>query len=151
MLSPSVVTSRRRPRRRTRLAETLPERREEDVRECVHQGLCELSADVALDWVDVIPRTWRRGRRIGYMVEIACRLPTRRSDLDPEDPGAMASFVESQVSVALLSLCRRLRMVRIRIEPDSRGELYCIAYLWVAALKRRQTGRNRTRLGLNAR
>jgi hypothetical protein len=128
-----------------RLVDLQPERREGAAWRRILNGLRELWPDVTLLWLSIIPSA-RRGRRSGYMVELVCHLPSRHSDVDPDDLRSAITLVESHITVALLHLCHRLATADIRLERDTAGELYCIAYVWVsAALPLRPAGPRATR------
>jgi hypothetical protein len=118
-----------------------PEEREGHVRLCVSAALRELDPDVALLWVSVVPRSSLRGRRLGYLVGIVCDLPLRHSDFDPGDPETLATFAESQVTTSLVPLCNRLGLALLRTEYTVRGDVSCIAHLWVPAASRQRSGR----------
>jgi hypothetical protein len=75
-----------------------------------------------------------------------CHLPSRHSDVDPDDLSAASTLIESHITVALLRLCHRVATSGIRLERDTAGDLYCIAYIWIpAALPRRSAGARATR------
>jgi hypothetical protein len=109
----------------------------------VSAALGELSPDVALVWVSVAPRSSLRGRRLGYLVGIVCDLPLRRSEIDAGDPDTLATLVESQVTTSLVPLCHRLGLARLRIEYTMRGDVSCIAHLWLPAASRLRRGQTR--------
>ncbi len=149
-MHPVVVSQPRPPRRLARLADLPPERREDAAWHCMYGGLRELCPEVAPLWLSIIPLA-PRGRRSGYLLEIVCRLPTRHSDIDPDDLDTTVTLVESHIAVALLRLGRRLATAHIRLEHDTAGELYCIAYVWMPAALPLRPGGSRATHGRRAR
>jgi hypothetical protein len=149
-MHPVVVSHSRPARRLAHLADLLPERREGAAWRCVLSELRELWPEGTLLWLSVIPSA-PRGRRSGFRVEVLCQLPTRHSEINPNDLGTAVTLAESHITVALLRLCHRLATAEIRLERDAAGELYCFAYVLIPAALPLRPGGSRATYGRRGR
>jgi hypothetical protein len=134
----SVTSARFGQRMPPKLADMAPAERAAVVWACIHPRLREISPLVQPEWVSVWPGARRPAGSGGYVVEIVCHLLIHHSELEADDPVTIASLVEAQISVGLLSIAGSLRVANIDIEAESAGVLFCVVHVHVPSVRRRR-------------
>jgi hypothetical protein len=130
----STKKSRVRLRRQAALLGLSPRRTVAIARRYLGCGLREIFPEAALELTAITP--WNgRDRSAGYRVEVVAHLPAGRSEVDVTDRTMRLGYAESQMAVALLSLCRRVWIAQIQVYHVHAGESSCVAILWVDTLR----------------